>query len=156
VFDKLVAAKYASDLSSDALVQRAMHRLLADGTLEAHIERSRAMYRERRDVLVAALRQPRVLPDGAQFHPPSGGFNLWLELPASGPSSTELYLEAIRRGVAFVPGPFFFSAAGAAPEAQRGVRLSYSALTPSTIERGVHLLGEALRAGSGAAEQVVY
>src|SRR3984893_12547242 len=35
VFEKLVAAEYASDLSSYSLVQRAVYRLLADGTLDA-------------------------------------------------------------------------------------------------------------------------
>src|SRR5438445_706310 len=62
VFEKLVAAKYASDLSSDALVQRAVYRLLADGALEAHLTHARTAYRERRDVLVDALRRPRALP----------------------------------------------------------------------------------------------
>jgi 2-aminoadipate transaminase len=120
------------------------------------------VYRERRDVLVNALRQPRALPSGASFDQPTGGFNLWLELPREGPTSTELFLEAVRRGVAFVPGPFFFSAGGGGPAsvaATRGLRLSYSALTPAALERGVRLLSEALRGSMGAgrgAESVVY
>jgi DNA-binding transcriptional MocR family regulator len=162
VFDKLVAAKYASDLSSDALVQRAVHRLLSTGILEAHLVTARATYRKRRDTLLSALRQPGALPSGAHFDAPEGGFNLWLELPREGPGSTELFLEAVRRGVAFVPGPFFFSAGGGGPAssaALRGLRLSYSALEPEALERGVMLLGEALRAlasSSRTAEPVVY
>src|SRR5207302_3620753 len=92
VLEKVVAAKYASDLSSDALVQRAVYRLLVDGTLDAHLACARAVYRERRDALVQALRRPGVLPDGASFDSPGGGFNLWLDLPHDGPSSTELFL----------------------------------------------------------------
>jgi 2-aminoadipate transaminase len=162
VFEKLVAAKYASDLSSDSLVQRAVYRLLADGTLDAHLACARAVYRQRRDALVQALRRPDVLPDGASFDSPGGGFNLWLELPHDGPSSTELFLEGVRRGVAFVPGPFFFSAGGGGPAsaaALHGLRLSYSALSPADLERGVLLLSEALRALAGSArgaEAVVY
>src|SRR5437763_428896 len=162
VFEKLVAAKYASDLSSDALVQRAVHRLLADGALGAHLNRARAAYRQRRDVLVEALRRPRALPVGTTFDAPEGGFNLWLELPREGPTSTELFLEAVRRGVAFVPGPFFFSAAGGAPAssaALRGLRLSYSALSTDAIVRGVQLLSAAfgaLATGARTAEAVVY
>src|SRR5205085_10827746 len=64
VFEKLVAAKYASDLSSDALVQRAVYALLCNGTLEAHLERAQGVYRHRRDALVEALEQPRTLPPG--------------------------------------------------------------------------------------------
>jgi DNA-binding transcriptional MocR family regulator len=80
-----------------------------------------------------------------------------------GPTSTALYLEAIRRGIAFVPGPFFFSAGSGASSAaaQRGLRLSYSALGPTQLTRGVRLLGEALRAvradgRARTAESVVY
>jgi 2-aminoadipate transaminase len=161
VFDKLVAAKYASDLSSDALVQRAVERLVVDGTLHAHIQRAREVYRERRDVLVDALRQPGTLPAECRFDTPAGGFNLWLELPRQGPTSTELYLEAVRRGVAFVPGPFFFSAGGggaASPAALRGLRLSYSALDQSDLCRGVGLLRDALRAlpAANRSEALVY
>jgi DNA-binding transcriptional MocR family regulator len=162
VFDKLVAAKYASDLSSDALVQRAVHRLMLNGTLEDHLLCARAEYRRRRDTLLNALQSPMAFPDGVHFDRPEGGFNLWLELPREGPTSTELFLEAVRRGVAFVPGPFFFSAGGGGPAssaALRGLRLSYSALEPAALERGVRLLSEAVRSLSGAArpaEAVVY
>jgi DNA-binding transcriptional MocR family regulator len=161
VFEKLVAAKYASDLSSDALVQRVVERLLVDGTLDGHLRRARAVYRDRRDTLVDALSQPDALPWDARFDRPAGGFNLWLELPRTGPTSTELYLEAIRRGVAFVPGPFFFSAGGggaASSAALRGLRLSYSAVAADDLRRGVRLLTEALRVAPGAArsEAVVY
>jgi DNA-binding transcriptional MocR family regulator len=159
VFEKLVAAKYASDLSSDALVQRAVHRLLLDGTLDLHLARVRGIYRARRDVLVRAL-QAAPLPREAHFDPPGGGFNLWLELPREGPTSTELFLESVRRGVAFVPGPFFFSAGGAAgASALRGLRLSYSALSTDELQRGVRLLADALGQLVGAArggEAVVY
>ena len=143
-------------------MQRAVYRLLADGALQAHLVRARDVYRERRDVLVDALRGPRALPPGATFERPEGGFNLWLQLPRGGLTSTELFLEAVRRGVAFVPGPFFFSAGSGGPASAAalcGLRLSYSALEPAALERGVRLLTEAWRAITGAsrtADAVVY
>jgi DNA-binding transcriptional MocR family regulator len=162
-FEKLVAAKYASDLSSEGLLQRALCRLLEEGVLPDVLERAREMYRGRRDALVEALRRPGALPTGASFEPPLGGFNLWLELPQGGPSSTEIYLEAVRRGVAYVPGPFFFAAGGRAPvaSATHGLRLCYSGLSPERIKHGVGLLGEAILASGGAslayaAQPVVY
>ena len=87
---------------------------------------------------------------------------LQFQAEREGPSSTELFLESVRRGVAFVPGPFFFSAgqAGpASPAAIRGLRLSYSAVSPADIERGVGLLEDALASLNGVtrpAEPVVY
>jgi 2-aminoadipate transaminase len=156
VFEKLVAAKYASDLSSDALVQRAVYALLSDGTLVRHLRRARSVYRERRDALVHALHDHA---DDVQFDTPEGGFNLWLELPQHGPTSTDLFLEALRAGVAFVPGPFFFSTGPGSAAALRGLRLSYSALQTDDIARGVHLLADSLRMMLNAArtgESVVY
>ena len=141
-------------------MQRAVHRLLAGGELETHVGHARGVYRARRDALVRALRES--LAGEVSFDTPDGGFNLWLELPREGPSSTELFLEAVRRGVAFVPGPFFFSAGPAGPAsaaAIRGLRLSYSAVAPADIGRGVRLLAEALRNLTAAArpvEAVVY
>src|SRR5438552_3819709 len=70
VFEKLVAAKYASDLSSDALVQRAVHRLVVDGALDVHLEHARAAYRERRNALVSALQQ--ISSSGVTFDVPEG------------------------------------------------------------------------------------
>ncbi len=163
VFEKLVAAKYASDLSSDALLQRAMHRLLADGTLHRHLAAARVEYRRRRDALVAELERPASLPGGVRFERPHGGFNLWLELPPDGPTAVDLYLEAVRRGVAFVPGPFFYPGTGGpVPEGiARGLRLCYAALDPARIRRGVAQLRAALHAlrapGAAAPPQpVVY
>lgn len=156
VFEKLVAAKYASDLSSDALLQRAMHRLLVRRVLEDHLEMARAVYRERRDALVSELGRPGVLPEGARFERPLGGFNLWLELPLGGPDATELYLEAIRRGVAFVPGAFFYPGGGGPvpPTVARGLRLCYSALDPAQIHQGVARLQEAFAALASAGARV--
>lgn len=150
-FEKLVAAKYASDLSSDALGQRALYRLLADGTLERHLRAAGQVYRRRRDAMVAALRHEPDLPAGIRFSVPEGGFNIWLELPPHGPSASDLYLEAVRRGVAFVPGAFFFAASGdVGARASRGLRLCYAAQDEGRIERGVALLTDALRAVYGS------
>ena len=129
---------------------------------DAHLSRARAEYRERRDVAGGGPASARrAAARSARFDPPEGGFNLWLELPREGPSSTELFLEAVRRGVAFVPGPFFFSAGGGGPAsaaALRGLRLSYSALAPGRARRGVELLSDALVARHGVARRaaVVY
>jgi len=80
---------------------------------------------------------------------------------SDGLTATELFLEGVRRGVAFVPGPFFFSAGGTASAAAvRGLRLSYSALGPAALRHGVELLAEALHSlqgnGRARAETVVY
>jgi GntR family transcriptional regulator / MocR family aminotransferase len=53
----LVAAKHASDLGSPALPQLVLAHLIATGQLARHIRLARARQRERRDALLAALRE---------------------------------------------------------------------------------------------------
>ena len=65
---------------------------------------------------------------------------MWVELP-KGYSSIALFLHAIERGIAFVPGPMqdldhrFINA----------FRLSYSGVTPEQIKKGVKCLAEAVK-----------
>lgn len=151
VLGRLVAAKYASDLTTDALSQRAYARLVADGVIERHLQVARAAYRERRDAMLDALQTPGALPEGTTWTRPRGGFNVWIELPAEAPAVSDLYFAAIRRGVSFVPGAFFHAdGTGAMAQGGRSLRLCYAGVPPEAIRRGVRLLGEALRATPGS------
>jgi len=59
-----------------------------------------------------------------------------------GTSTTDLYLAAVERGVAFAPGDVFF--AGPAPRPY--IRLAFSAQPPELIGEAVKLLGQVLSA----------
>ena len=147
VFEKLVAAKYASDLSSDSLVQRAVYRLLADGALQAHLVRAhrvpRAAGRAGRGLAQAtratAWSQFRATRGRLQFVARVAARRIDLDRALSGSRS------AWGRVCAREP----FSSAQrwrvASAAALYGLRLSYSALPPPALERGVRLLSEAWR-----------
>jgi DNA-binding transcriptional MocR family regulator len=134
---ELVAAKQGSDLISSPLLQRALADYLRQGHLPAHLQRVRALYAERRDALLGALR--RHLSE-CTWTAPRGGLSIWVTLPA-GMGERDFYLEAVERGVGVARGQAFF------PQPQRGahLRLSFGAQSPERIERGVALLGGLLR-----------
>jgi 2-aminoadipate transaminase len=70
---------------------------------------------------------------------PQGGFCSWVALPL-GVSTTELYLAAVERGVAFAPGDVFFS--GMAPRPY--MRLAFATQPPEVIHESIQVLGEVL------------
>ncbi len=130
--------KEAADLECSALTQRAVARLLRRG-FAGHLDRVRAAYRRRRDVLLAALGDH--FPEGARWTRPPGGFFVWVELPR-GLDADRVCEEALTEAhVAVVPGSAF-AAAGGAP-ANR-LRLSFSSAAPDDIRAAVARLGKLL------------
>jgi DNA-binding transcriptional MocR family regulator len=139
---KLVLLRQASDLCSPPLTQRALAVFIEQGWWHAHIKRMLPRYRERRDALLRAME--RFFPVNVSWTRPGGGFTCWVTLPA-GISVTELYLSAIRRGVAFVPGEVFC----AGPSRQPHLRLCFSAESPERLTDAVATLGSLLRERGG-------
>jgi DNA-binding transcriptional MocR family regulator len=95
-------------------------------------------YRQKRDVMVEALRQE--FGDEVRWPAPRGGFFLWATLPAAIDSNT-LIERAIRHGVIYVAGEAFFVNAGP----RNLIRLSFSSPTVERIRQGVARLGTAIR-----------
>jgi DNA-binding transcriptional MocR family regulator len=138
LISRLVMAKQANDLCSPPLIQRAMALFLQHGRMATHMRRIIPRYRERRDALIAAM--TRYFPSGLRWTTPHGGFCSWVALP-HGASTTELYLAAVERGVAFAPGDVFFS--GPAPRPY--MRLAFIH-TPEVIDESIQILGDVLSA----------
>ena len=131
--------KLGTDQCSGALVQRLALAYGEAGHLDAQVERSRGLYRRKRDLMLAALdgfpaRSPVVRPDG--------GFFLWVEV---GIDTRELLCAGIsRQRVAFVAGDCFF----ADPErraARESLRLSFSQAPEGRIPEAIRRLGAAVR-----------
>jgi 2-aminoadipate transaminase len=120
---QFVVAKQALDLHTSSVVQAAAAEYLAVADLEAHIERARGVYRERRDTLLSLL--PGMLPAGSTWTRPAGGMFVWVRLPAD-LDADDVLEPALERGVSFVPGAPFY-----AGEPDRAMlRLAFTA-TPS-------------------------
>jgi DNA-binding transcriptional MocR family regulator len=134
---RLVVSKQANDLCSPLLLQRTLALFLQHGRMAAHLRRVIPRYRERRDALLGAM--SRCFPSGLRWTAPHGGFCSWVALPP-GISTTELYLAAIERGVAFAPGDMFFS--GPAPRPY--VRLAFATQPPDVIHEAIQILSDVL------------
>ncbi|MFB3827772.1 MAG: PLP-dependent aminotransferase family protein [Bryobacteraceae bacterium] len=131
---RLAELKQLADLHTDQFAQAVLLRLIECGALAAHLGRVVAAGAQR---LAAALDAcQKHLPRAARFTRPQGGMNLWVELP--GPlDAGELLPRAEREGVAYLPGKYFavsHPAAGA-------LRLSFAALEPELIRKGIETLG---------------
>lgn len=135
--ERVIAAKQTADILTSPLNQHALHTYFQSGHFAEHQCLTRRVYRERRDAMIAAVE--RYFPAEADWRCPTGGMYLWLEMPPSGPTATDLYLAGINYNVAFAIGSVF-SASGSFTHA---LRLNFA--TPSTdeIEEGMRRLGKA-------------
>ncbi|WP_328749454.1 PLP-dependent aminotransferase family protein [Streptomyces sp. NBC_00285] len=134
-------AKQAADLHTPTVNQLAAARYLADRDLDAHVAGVAAVYRERRDAMLAGLAD--ALPEGSAWTRPEGGMFLWARLPSSY-DTTALLAQVVRRDVAYVPGAPFY-----AGEPDRStLRLCFVTQTPPEIGEGLRRLGEGLRGGA--------
>ena len=132
----LVAAKERDDLGTPVVEQLALADFLDRGELDRHLRRTRAVYRGRRDALVAALARhlPEAKPTGV-----AAGLHLVVELPA-GTNETALLVSARARDV----GLAGLSEHAVAP-APPALLLGYGRIAEPAIEAGVCALRDSLR-----------
>ncbi|MGI8474780.1 MAG: PLP-dependent aminotransferase family protein [Thermomicrobiales bacterium] len=135
----LLMVKEAADIHGDRMIMRTVHNI-ADGFLDGHVASARAIYRRRRDALLAGLDEH--MPAGTVWSKPEGGFFVWLTLPP-GLDSDEFLPFAAERGVAFLPGSYFYPKGW---EVRTSLRLNFSTLSEERIAEGARRLGAALLA----------
>jgi len=143
VIAKLVQLKQGADLHTSTFTQVVAYEVARGNFLDEHVKQIRSVYRERRDVMLEALRQ--YFPAGVKWTYPKGGLFLWVTLP-EGADASKLFLEALKQNVAFVPGDSFFPSNEQGPESRRHLRLNFSNARPEQIREGVRRLSVAVKA----------
>jgi len=148
VIEQLSYAKQATDFHSSGFAQRVLYQYLMDNDIDAHIAALTAAYKEQADRMLSAM--DAHFPPGVRHTIPDGGMFIFVTLP-SGLSALQLFKQAAREKVAFVPGQAFhpFGKGG-----DDSLRLSYSTLDGDAIEEGIRRLAavmerEMASAGSG-------
>jgi 2-aminoadipate transaminase len=138
VIARLVQAKQGTDLHTGTFVQYIVYDIAERGLIKRHVRRIRAVYKERRDVMLAAMEEH--FPSGVTWTRPQGGLFLWVRMPEH-VDSQELLHVAVEEKVAFVPGTAFY------PGGDDGLccmRLNFSNAKPEMIREGIKRLGQAM------------
>jgi 2-aminoadipate transaminase len=141
VIEKCVMAKQGMDLHTSIFVQMIAYELVKDGFLKEHVNHIRQVYRERRDVMLAAM--SHYFPPEVRWTRPQGGLFLWVTLP-EWLDTADFFDQAIVNKVAFVPGTPFFPDDALARAGHNTMRLNFSYAQPEQIEVGIRRLGEVL------------
>lgn len=132
----LIRLKQAADLHSNRPGQRFVLDQLQNPQFEKRIERIAEFYRSKRDAFGKSL--DRHLGRQVVWQTPAGGLFFWIRLHRPIDSRTLLPL-AIQRGVAFMPGEYFF------PEGQEEhgrLRLNFSHASEKEADEGLRILAE--------------
>lgn len=135
-----VMAKQGADLHTGTFVQYIANDICQRGFIKPHVERLRAVYRQRRDTMLDALAEYWPA-DGCSWTRPMGGLFLWARVPES-INTVDFLHRALEEKVAYVPGINFY------PNEDGGfnaMRLNFSYCPPETIVEGIRRLGTALK-----------
>ena len=137
VIHRMVQAKQGTDLHSSTFDQMLAYEVGRGGFIDRHVLHIREVYGRRRNVMLEALE--RAFPDpslGVRWTRPQGGLFLWVVLP-EWMDATELFVEAVKERVAFVPGISFHPGGGG----HNTMRLNFSCEGDEVIREGIARLG---------------
>ena len=137
VIRKLVQAKQGADLHTPTFNQLVAYEVSRGGFLDQHAKVICQVYKERRDVMLAAM--DRHFPPEVDWTQPSGGLFMWGIMPEY-LDSTDVLKDAIKRKVAFVPGGAFYPNGGG----NNTMRINFSYSSPEKIQEGIARLGEVI------------
>ena len=133
LIERLEIAKQAADLCSGMLDQTIVDEFCAAGELRPQIDKVRAFYRGKRAVMLDALSEH--FGDSAEWTDASGGLFTFMTLH-SDVDTADRVADAVRGGVAYVPGkPFFVDGTGA-----NTMRLTFAKESDDRIREGVRRL----------------
>jgi DNA-binding transcriptional MocR family regulator len=130
----LARLKQAADLHSSRISQWLVLEQLQNPGNPKRLAQLVGIYRRKRDFFAQGLK--RHLSGVATWQVPAGGLFFWLQLNRQ-IDTRSLLPEAIRRGVAFMPGEPFFPEA---PQSCGALRLNFSHAGEEQIERGLEIL----------------
>lgn len=130
---EILEAKYATDISSGGLTQRAFDYYLREGLLDKHIESQRKLFKKRYELMHLEIEEE--LPAEIEIVFKSvGGLYLWLRLPEK-VDSGELYKQAVELGLVFSPGYLFTLSSTYG----NYLRFSFAAVDEEEIREGIKI-----------------
>jgi DNA-binding transcriptional MocR family regulator len=103
-YNEVAMLKFINSVATPELPQAAIAQFIANGGYDHHLRKLRAGFARQVHQTTDAIAQ--FFPKGTKVTRPSGGFVLWVELPAK-VDSLELFRRALDHRISFAPGPMF-------------------------------------------------
>ncbi|MBQ4616762.1 MAG: PLP-dependent aminotransferase family protein [Clostridia bacterium] len=133
---KMIVAKQGEDVHTTQWAQMVCHEFMTKYDFEAHLDRLRAVYNEKAQLMMDLLDE-HLVPTGITYHRPEGGLFIWCRLP-DGVDMADFCTKAVKEHkVAVVPG----SAFNVEGEHLQTFRVNYSTPTNEAMREGVKRLG---------------
>ena len=137
ILNKIYECKQSLDLCAPIFDQYLMVEFMNSGMLEENLPKSIELYRKKRDLMLSLLE--KYMPKGVSWTHPEGGLFLFLTLP-EGMDTVVLYEKALKAGVAYVAGSFFYIDGSH----RNTLRLNFSFIETSRMEEGIQILASLL------------
>ena len=138
LFEKLAAAKYATDISGSGFIQRALAIYFQNGCWSKNVLGLAETYRKQLRTALQIVSEWKKF--GVHTAPVKGGFGLWLTLP-DGVSDREIYYLCRERQVLIAPGSCFYLSPMAGFD--RHIRISFA--IADRLEEGLRIAGECMK-----------
>ena len=140
VIGKMAQIKQGSTLNSPKYNQDMCTAFLQEMDWQTHMENCRGYYREKLAVFLNTMQEYFPADMGVSWTKPEGGLFLWATVPEE-IDTLELFYEAIKFKVAFVPGQVFY---GENP-AKNHMRINFSYPSKEQLTEAIRRLAECLR-----------
>ncbi len=131
--------KQSLDLHTSTFAQYVSSEAIKTGIVKSVIEKARAIYKRKKDVMLEALEKYAV--PGCWWSKPVGGLFVMLRLPREDLNTSSMLFRAIDAGVAYVPGnSFYIDGSGV-----NTMRLNFSFPKEDEIAEGVKILSSVIK-----------
>ena len=141
VLEKLNLGKQGADLCSSPMTQLFVSTYFRECDWRDYLETLKALYRRRRDVMLAALEEH--LGGRARWTTPAGGLFVWATIDG-GVDTTDLLARS--EGVAFVPGRAAYTDGRSGSSS---MRLNFAGVPDEDIREGVRRIGKVMGGDTG-------
>lgn len=137
-FDQVKRLKLYHSITSPTVEQMTIANFLATGRYEHHLRKLRHTLHAHSLQYIRAI--GNYFPEGTRLSRPTGGFILWVELPAA-IDTYQLYQEAILHKISIAPGAMF----SLQNRYENCMRLSYGMPWTPELDRALKKLGSIVR-----------
>lgn len=139
VLAKMTVCKQGQDVHTNIWSQVLCHRFMTEYDYEAHLDGLRALYTKKRAFLLDLMEKN--LAPHITWDPFDGGLFAWCHLPA-GVDMQAFVQKALEKKVCVVPGTAFLTDENEPCDA---FRINFSTPTDEQLQKGIELLGKAVR-----------